>query len=81
MDMCNHTFVQIHRMYSTMSEPYLNYGPWLWCINLSSSVVKKKKSAILESDINWRVECVAVRGAWEIYLPLSFAVKPKAPLK
>ena len=74
MDVCNHTFVQIHKMYSTMSEPYLNYGLLLWCINLGLSLVKEKKSSILESEVNWGVECVGVRGTWEIYLPLSFAV-------
>ena len=41
IDMFIYTFVQIHRMDSTKSEPEVNYElwVWLWCVSVGSFLV------------------------------------------
>lgn len=77
------TFFQIHRMYTTVNtKGKLWTYSVLWCVNVSLSLIKKKKSTILVSDFDYgrRYACVGTKDIWETSEPsLNFVINQKLP--
>lgn len=49
VDTCHHKFVQLHRMYNTKKEPYVNCG--LWVIRCECRVFSCNKCMSLVGDV------------------------------